>query len=201
MKKDLLSVRDLSNSEIDSIYKEAAKIKKNRKSGISYTPLQGKTMAMIFHKVSTRTRVSFQSGLFQMGGLAIDLSVNNLQISRGETLADTARTLSRYVDALLIRTYKHGLLEEIAAYATIPVINGLTDQFHPIQILSDLFTIKEKKGKLNDIKVAYIGDGNNIANSWLNMSAVMGFNLAVSCPKGFEPNTSILEQTTLDVAE
>ncbi|MGA1824762.1 MAG: ornithine carbamoyltransferase [bacterium] len=201
MKRDLLSVSDLSSSEIDSIYKEAAKIKERRKNDISYTPLQGKTMAMIFHKVSTRTRVSFQSGLFQMGGLAIDLVANNLQMSRGETLADTARTLSRYVDALLIRTYKHDLLEEIATYATIPVINGLTDQFHPIQILSDLFTIREKKGTLDDLKVAYIGDGNNIAHSWLNMCAVKGFNLTVSCPKGFEPNTSILEQTTLDVAE
>ncbi|MGA1868793.1 MAG: ornithine carbamoyltransferase [bacterium] len=201
MKRDLLSIRDLSDSEINKLYKEATKIKRNKTKGISYTPLQGKTMAMIFHKVSTRTRVSFQAGLFQLGGLAIDLPVNNLQMSRGESLADTARTLSRYVDAILVRTYKHSLLEEIAAYATIPVINGLTDQFHPVQILSDLFTIKEKKGSIDGIKVVYIGDGNNIANSWLNMSAVMGFNLAISCPKGFEPNTAILEHATIDVAQ
>jgi len=201
MKKDLLSIRDLTKAEINNLIKLTSEVKKKQNQKVPYTPLKGKTMAMIFHKVSTRTRVSFQVGLFQLGGLALDLSTNNLQLSKGETLADTAKVLSRYVDAILIRTYKHSFIEEIAAYASVPVINGLTDLLHPIQILSDLFTIKEKKGTLDDIKVAYIGDGNNIANSWLNACALMGFYLTISSPKGFEPNISILEQATLDAEE
>ena len=201
MTRDLLSIRDMTKDEINDLIEDTAEVKKKQYKKIPYTPLSGKTMAMIFHKVSTRTRVSFQVGLFQLGGLALDLSINNLQISKGETLADTAKVLSKYVDAILIRTYKHSFIEEISAYSSVPVINGLTDLLHPIQILSDLFTIKEKKGTIENIKVAYIGDGNNIANSWLNACAVMGFDLKISSPKGFEPNMSILEEATVDASE
>jgi ornithine carbamoyltransferase len=161
-----------------------------------YRPLTGKTLGMIFDKSSTRTRISFEVGMFQLGGIALFLSSRDTQIGRGETIPDTARIMSRYLDGIMIRTYAQEAVEEFARYATIPVINGLTDLLHPCQILSDLFTIMEKKGTYEGLKIAYIGDGNNVANSWLNAAARLPFRLALACPENYAPNPFILKRAS-----
>ncbi|MGA1876258.1 MAG: ornithine carbamoyltransferase [bacterium] len=196
MKKDLLSIHDLDPKDIESLFPLSADLKMRRRRGYhdEYKPLRGKTLAMIFHKASTRTRISFEAGMFQLGGSALYLHANDLQMGRGESLADTARILSRYVDGILIRTYRQEEVEELSRFASIPVINGLTDKLHPCQILSDLFTIQEKKGRLTDLKIAYIGDGNNIANSWLYAAAKMNLHLWIACPAGYEPNTEVVKE-------
>lgn len=190
--KDLLSISNLTLSELKEIWQLAAELKQKHKRGTQYIPLQGKTLAMIFQKPSTRTRISFEVGMYQLGGQAIFLSIQEIQLNRGETIADTAKILSRYVHGILIRTFSQAEVEELAAEASIPVINGLTDLLHPCQIIADLFTIQEKKGDLKGIKVAYIGDGNNIAHSWLNGAAKTGVNLTISTPKGYEPQPEII---------
>jgi ornithine carbamoyltransferase len=171
----------------------AIKLKKDLKKGISKPLLKNKTLAMIFQKPSTRTRVSFEIGMFQLGGYALNLSAQDLQLSRGETIRDTAMTLSRYADILMARVYEHNTIEELAKNSSIPVINGLSNSFHPCQILADLMTITEKKGKLEGLKLAWIGDGNNVCNSMLYGCSKVGISVSVATPKGFEPIPSIVK--------
>ncbi len=196
MKKDLLSVYDLDRSDVSVIFDNATKLKKFQKQGKAHTPLKGKTLGMIFDKSSTRTRISFEVGMYQLGGVALFLSSRDTQLGRGESVADTARILSRYLDGIMIRTYSQELVEEFASHATIPVINGLTDREHPCQILSDIFTIMEKKGGFDGLKIAYVGDGNNIANSWIYAAAKLPLHLSIACPEGYEPDNYILERGT-----
>lgn len=194
MKKDLLTLHELSREDIRMIMERSADLKHKNKSGTPYQPLKGKTLGMIFEKSSTRTRVSFEVGIFQLGGQALFLSSRDLQLGRGESIADTASVLSRYIDGIVIRTFKQSDVEELASVADIPVINGLTDLLHPCQILADLFTIKERRAELDGLKVAYVGDGNNMANSWLYGAAKLGINLSVSCPVGYEPDERIIRE-------
>ncbi|HEB71381.1 MAG TPA: ornithine carbamoyltransferase [Nitrospirae bacterium] len=191
MKRDLLRVADLNRTDIEWLFKVAARLKKERIEGVSHRHLEGKTLGMVFHKSSTRTRISFEVGMVQLGGHPIFLEGKRLQMSRGETVADTARIFSRYLDALVIRTYSQAEVDELASVATIPVINALTDMFHPCQILADLFTIAEKRGSLDGVRVAYVGDGNNVANSWLLGASIMGMSLCVATPKGYEPDSEV----------
>jgi ornithine carbamoyltransferase len=194
MKKDLLSLYDLDPADFAVIFEKAARLKKKQKAGEVHQPLKGKTLGMIFDKSSTRTRLSFEVGMFQLGGLAIFLSSRDTQIARGENIHDTARIMSRYLNGVMIRTYAQESVEEFALHAEIPVINGLTDLLHPCQILSDLFTILEKKGTYEGLKIAYIGDGNNVANSWLNAAARLPIRLALACPEGYDPDAFIFER-------
>jgi len=189
-KRDFLAIPDLSKAEIGALFDSAALMKRG---GYTDRPLAGKTLGMIFTKSSTRTRVSFEVGTFQLGGHALFLSSRDIQIGRGEPIKDTARVLSRYVDGIMIRTFAHADVEELARYASIPVINGLTDLLHPCQVLTDLFTMREHVGGWDGKVVAWIGDGNNMANSWLNAAAVLGFELRLACPEGYEPNHDIFD--------
>jgi len=193
MKKDLVRISDLERSDVDYIFCRAKELKKWQKEGVPYKPLAGKTLGMIFDKSSTRTRLSFEVGMYQLGGLAIFLSSRDTQLGRGETIADTARIMSRYLDAVMIRTFSQEMVEEFARWATIPVINGLTDLLHPCQILSDIFTILEKRGSYENVTVAYIGDGNNVANSWLEAACVLPIRVVMACPAGYEPNETIFQ--------
>lgn len=188
MKRDLLSVKDLL-SDMNEVLTLAQNLKegKIRKDGM----LKGKTLAMIFEKPSTRTRVSFEVGMAQLGGHALYLSPKDLQLGRGETIADTARVLSKYVNAIMYRAFSHDALLELAKHASVPVINGLDDVEHPCQIVADLLTILEKKGGFKGIKMAYVGDGNNVCNSLLLGAAIVGLNFVVACPSGYEPNKDI----------
>jgi len=193
MKKDLITIYDLTKAEIEAILQKAAGLKEMQRQGKPYQPLAGKTLAMIFEKPSTRTRVSFEVGMFQLGGHALSLNPQETQLGRGEAIADTARVLSRYVDGIMIRTFAQERVEEMARFATIPVINGLSDLLHPCQILSDIFTMTEKLGhQYGGLKIAYVGDGNNVANSWINGALRLGFDLWLACPPGYEPNARIL---------
>ena len=194
MKKDFLSVYDLTRKDFDRIFSHAATLKAMLKDGIIYQPLAGKTLGMIFDKSSTRTRLSFEAGMYQLGGLAIYLNSRDTQLGRGETIADTARIVSRYLDAVMIRTFAQESVEEFARHADIPVINGLTDLMHPCQIVSDLFTIVEKIGTYEGLKIAYVGDGNNMANSWIDAAVKLPFKLTLACPKGYDPDARILER-------
>lgn len=194
MKKDLLTIGELTQDDIEKIIEGSALLKEKQKRWEPYCPLIGKTLGMFFDKPSTRTRVSFEVGIYQLGGQAIYLIPQDLQIVRGESLADTARVLSRYLDAILMRTFSQKMVEEMAAYSSIPVINGLTDTHHPCQALSDLFTIKEKKGRLKGLKLCYIGDGNNVANSLIEASVKVGINISVACPEGYEPDKEIVKK-------
>ncbi len=194
MKKDLLSIYDLDAVDVEAILARALRLKKLLKEGTSYTPLHGKTLGLIFDKSSTRTRLSFEVGIFQLGGMPTFLSPRDIQLGRGETIADTARVMSRYLDGVVIRTFAHELVEEFASMATIPVINGLTDLLHPCQTLSDLFTIKEVKGSCEGLKIAYVGDGNNMTNSWINAATKLPFYLSIACPSGYDPDTFILKR-------
>jgi ornithine carbamoyltransferase len=182
---------DFTRAELDDLLELADRLKRGRADG---RPLTGRTLAMLFAKRSTRTRVSFEVGMYQLGGHALFLSSQDLQLGRGETIADTARVLSRYVDGIMIRTFEHREVEELAEHATVPVINGLTDLLHPCQVLADLMTAREEVTKdLTELRVAWIGDGNNMANSWLNAARVYGFELRLACPEGYEPDERILE--------
>ena len=201
MKKDLLSIYELETTDFDRIWEKAARLKKLLKEGKEHASLKGKTLGMIFDKSSTRTRISFEVGMYQLGGIALFLNSRDTQIGRGETIADSARMMSRYLNGIMIRTFAQTSVEEFARYATIPVINGLTDLSHPCQILSDLFTIKEKKGSYERLKIAYIGDGNNIANSWIEAAAKLPIQLALACPKGYEPNREIMTKCAKQARE
>lgn len=193
--KDLLTLNELSKSELLGILDNAIKLKKDLKKGISKPILKNKTLAMIFQKPSTRTRVSFETGMFQLGGHALNLSADDLQLKRGETIEDTAKTLSRYVDIIMARVYSHDEVEILAKNSTVPVINGLSDSFHPCQILADLMTIKEKKKKLEGLKLAWIGDGNNVCNSMIYGCAKTSIDVTIATPKGYEPNSDIIKES------
>ena len=192
MKKDLLSVYELDSADFEKIFAKAGRLKKALKQGRPHTSLKGKTLGMIFDKSSTRTRISFEVGMYQLGGIALFLNSRDTQIGRGEIIADSARMMSRYLNGIMIRTYAQDSVEDFARYASIPVINGLTDLLHPCQILSDLFTIIEKKGSYEGLKIAYIGDGNNIANTWIEAAARLPFELALACPEGYDPDIHIM---------
>jgi len=191
MKKDLLTISDLSIEEILILIDRGLEIK--RAGRHVSTSLAGYTLGLIFDKASTRTRVSFETAMFRLGGQTLFLSRSDTQMSRDETDEDTARVLSRYLDALAIRTYSQELVQDMARYAHIPVINALTDLYHPCQVLSDLMTIKEKRGALNGMKVAWIGDGNNVAHSWINAAHIMGFEMVLACPSGYHPLPEVME--------
>jgi ornithine carbamoyltransferase len=193
--KDLLTLNELSKNELLGIIEDAIKLKKDLKKGISKPLLKNKTLAMIFQKPSTRTRVSFETGMFQMGGHALNLSSDDLQLKRGETIEDTAKTLSRYVDIIMARVYSHDEVEILAKNATVPVINGLSDSFHPCQILADLMTIKEKKKKLSGLQIAWIGDGNNVCNSMIYGCAKASIDINIATPKGYEPNQNVIKES------
>lgn len=197
--KNLLSIHDLSEEDVQEILETAAKLKAEQKAGIPHPLLKGKTLAMIFEKSSTRTRVSFETGIFQLGGQGIFLSTRDIQLGRGEPVKDTARVLARYVDGIMIRTYAQSEVEEFAQYADVPVINALTDLLHPCQVLTDLLTMQEYKGKnLKGLHFAYIGDGNNMANSYLYGCAKAGIHCTIACPKGYEPNKDVLAKALED---
>ena len=195
MKKDLLSFAGMTPADFEGIWLRTARLKNDLQEGRDHASLKGKTLGMIFDKSSTRTRISFEVGMYQLGGIALFLNSRDTQIGRGETLADSARMMSCYLDAIMIRTFAQESVEELARYASIPVINGLTDLLHPCQILADLFTIKEKKESYDGVKVAYIGDGNNVANSWIEAASCLPFNLSLACPEGYEPDVGILEES------
>jgi ornithine carbamoyltransferase len=190
---NLLSIFELEKKVIDELIERAGALKERHKAGIPYNPLRGKTLGLIFEKASTRTRVSFETAMGHLGGSAIFISHRDSQIGRGEPIKDTARVMSRYVDAVVIRTFGHEIIQEYASFSTVPVINGLTDLHHPCQVLADLLTIVEKKGSLDGVKVAWIGDGNNMANSWIEASLRLGFELRLACPEGYEPSKEMLK--------
>ena len=192
MKKDLLSMIDVRD-EVPLLLDMASNIKEWLRTGQPYEPLRGRTLGMIFEKSSTRTRVSFEVGMTQLGGHAIFLSPRDMQMGRGETVADTARTLSRFVDAIVYRAFDWKVVRELAEHATVPVINALDDREHPCQIMADLLTIREKKGSLERLKLAYVGDGNNVCNSLLLGSAFVGMDMTAACPKGFAPDQELHE--------
>jgi ornithine carbamoyltransferase len=189
--RDFLAIPDYSREELLALFDLAERMRKGEYKG---KPLAGKSLAMIFMKASTRTRVSFEVGAWQLGGHALFLSPRDVQLGRGEPIADTARVLSRYVDGIMIRTFAHSEVEELAKYADVPVINGLTDLLHPCQILADLLTIRQHLGSIDGRKVAWIGDGNNMANSWINAAYRLGFDLTLACPEGYDPDRTILER-------
>ncbi len=189
--RDFLAIPDLSRAELDALLDLADRM---RRGDYRAKPLAGKSLAMIFMKSSTRTRVSFEVGAFQLGGHALFLSPRDVQLGRGEPIADTARVLSRYVDGIMIRTFAHADVEELARYATVPVINGLTDLLHPCQVLADVLTIRQQLGTYEGKRVAWIGDGNNMANSWINAAYRLGFELTLACPEGYDPDRAILDR-------
>lgn len=196
--KHLISLFDISVEDFENIFNTSAKLKHELKNGIPHHILKGKSLGMIFSKSSTRTRVSFEVGMYQLGGYPIFLNSNDIQLGRGETVYDTANVLSRYIDGIMIRTFKHDDVVDLAKYGTIPIINGLTDLMHPCQILADLFTVMEKKGRLKGLKMAYIGDGNNVANSLLHGCAKVGMDISIAAPKGYECDGLIIEQAKAD---
>ncbi|MEK3855505.1 ornithine carbamoyltransferase [Cytobacillus sp. FSL H8-0458] len=198
--KDFLTLADFSAEEIKGLLERAKQLKEAHLQGAETSILKGKILGMIFEKSSTRTRVSFEAGMLQLGGHALYLNSQDLQLGRGESIADTAKVLSQYVDAIMIRTFSHEKIQELAYHADIPVINGLTDLYHPCQALADLLTIEEKNGELKGQNLAYIGDGNNVAHSLMIASAKMGINFTIACPEGYEPNQSVLQQS-LEFAE
>jgi ornithine carbamoyltransferase len=191
MVRHFLAIPDFTREELDRLFVLAEAM---RNGAYAKRPLEGKSLAMIFMKSSTRTRVSFEVGTYQLGGHALFLSPRDVQLGRGEPIADTARVLSRYVDGIMIRTFAHADIEELAKHASVPVINGLTDLLHPCQVLADLLTVRQAFGSIDEARVAWIGDGNNMANSWLNAAYRFGFELRLACPEGYEPNAQILER-------
>lgn len=193
MKRDLLKLLDLSREEIQEILDVADQMKFSQKHGLSHDYLQGKVLAMIFEKNSTRTRVSFETGMYQLGGHAIFLSGKESQIGRGEPIADTARVLDRYCDGIMIRTFAQAEVEELAQHTAIPVINGLTDFAHPCQVLADLMTVRERMTRLEGLKLCFIGDGNNMANSLIVGGLKCGMNVSVACPEGYDPDPQVLD--------
>jgi len=194
MKRDLLTILDLSREEIEALLARAWELKALHRQGQKHMPLQGRTLAMIFDKPSTRTRVSFEAGMAQLGGATIYLERGQTQLSRAEPVSDTARVLSRYVDALVVRTFGQAVLEEFARHAAIPVINGLTDTHHPCQVLGDLMTVAERFGSVEGLKVAWVGDGNNVANSWITAALRLDLALYLACPRDYEPDAELLRQ-------
>ena len=189
--RDFLAIPDFTRAELDAVLALAERM---RRREYTARPLAGRTLAMIFMKSSTRTRVSFEAGTFQLGGHALFLSPRDVQLGRGEPVADTARVLSRYVDGIMIRTFAHADVEELARHATVPVINGLTDWLHPCQVMADVLTMRQHLGTYEGKRVAWIGDGNNMANSWINAAWRFGFDLALACPEGYDPDMALVER-------
>lgn len=194
MKKDFLCLSDWDFDALEGIFSLAKDLKSKQKSGEKHALLAGKTLGMLFEKSSTRTRVSFEVGMFQLGGHALFLSSGNTQMGRGEPIKDTARCMARYVDGVMIRTYSQEAVEEFASFSDIPVINGLTDLYHPCQVMADLLTVIEHRSRYRDLTYCWIGDGNNMANSWINAAAVFGFELKVATPAGYEPDAMVKER-------
>ncbi|OCC15864.1 Ornithine carbamoyltransferase [Dissulfuribacter thermophilus] len=193
--RHFLRVLDLNKDEILRILEGGFRLKRQKKAGIQPFPATGKSLGLLFEKPSTRTRVSFEAAMFNLGGQVTFMSSRDLQLTRGEPIKDTARVLSRYLDCVVIRTFGQAVVEEFAKWSTIPVINGLTDEHHPCQVLSDIMTVIECKGhNVEDLKIAWVGDGNNVCHSWIELSARLGFELKIACPKGFEPDETILAQ-------
>lgn len=200
--KDMLSIHDLSVDDFEEILALAAELKAMQKAGVKHHILEGKTLGMIFEKSSTRTRVSFETGMYQLGGQALFLSNRDLQLGRGEPIKDTARVLSRYLDGIMIRTYGHDRAQELAQWAKIPVINALTDLLHPCQVLTDMLTIREHKGKnLKDLKMVYVGDGNNMTNSFLYGAAKAGMNFVAATPEDYRPDAEVYKNALEDAKE
>lgn len=197
--KNLLTLAELTPKEFVGLIDNSIKLKKELKKGGNKPVLKNKTLTMIFQKPSTRTRVSFEIGMYQLGGYAVNLSSNDMQLSRGESIEDTAKTLSRYTDCIMARVYDHELIEKLSEHASIPVINGLSDSFHPCQILADFMTIKEKKKKLKGLKIAWVGDGNNVCNSMIYGAALSGIDMSIATPKGFEPIKSVVKEAKKSV--
>jgi ornithine carbamoyltransferase len=199
--RDFISIHDFTTEEIQYMLKVGAELKKMQKQGITHHYLAGKTLGMIFQKSSTRTRVAFEVGMYQLGGHALFLSPRDIQLGRGETIKDTAQVLSRMLDGIMIRTFAHEEVLELAHWADIPVINGLTDLLHPTQVIGDLMTIKEHKGELNGLKLAFVGDGNNVAHSLLFGGAKVGMDVVIASPSGYEPDAEILAKARQDAAQ
>ena len=197
--KNLLTLAELTPKEFVGLIDHSIKLKKELKKGGNKPILKNKTLTMIFQKPSTRTRVSFEIGMYQLGGYAVNLSSNDMQLSRGESVEDTAKTLSRYTDCIMARVYEHKLLEKLSKHASVPVINGLSDSFHPCQILADFMTIKEKKKKLKGLKIAWVGDGNNVCNSMIYGAALSGIDMSIATPKGFEPIKTVVKESKKSV--
>ena len=193
MKKDFLALSQFTKAELDAMFALCKDLKAKTKSGVEHHLLKGKSLAMIFEKSSTRTRISFEVGMYQLGGHPLFISSKDSQMGRGEPIKDTARVMARYCDGVMIRTFAQETVEEFAKYASIPVINGLTDLHHPCQIMADVFTVIEHKGSYDGLKFAWIGDGNNMANSWIEAAAIFGFDLTLACPEGYDPNPQVLE--------
>ena len=193
MKKDLISLAELSRLEVEELLARAAALKQAHQAGETDASLRGQTLAMMFEKPSLRTRVTFETGMAQLGGTAIYLTPTDIQLGARETVGDIARNLSRWVDLIMARTYAHSVLEELAEAATVPVINGLTDLLHPCQVLADAQTLQEHFERIDGLKVAFVGDGNNVANSWLNLAAVFNLDFRLACPNGYQPTPEILE--------
>ena len=198
MAKHLLQLSDFTKEELYAYINRAFVLKQEAQTGIRHTQLTGKTIALIFEKASTRTRVSFEAAMYGLGGQVIFLSAKETQLARSEPLKDTARVMSRYVDGLVVRTFGQEVVTELASYSTIPVINALTDRFHPCQVLSDVMTVIEKKGQMNNLKVVWVGDGNNMANSWVQAAVRFGFQLVLACPEGYDPHADILREAELE---
>src|SRR5712692_2192937 len=190
-KRDLLSLKDLTRAEIDKIFSLTRRLKREQKRGSPHPILAGKTLAMVFEKPSLRTRVTFETGIFQLGGHAVFLGPEEIQLGVLEIAADCARNLSRWVDLIVMRTFSQQNLEEVAIHATVPVINGLTDLFHPCQVLADCFTLLEHKGALDGLKIAFLGDGNNMVHTWMQAAEKFPFSFSVACPKGYEPDAEV----------
>ncbi len=196
--KDLLDVATMPRKQVLDLLQLATSLKNKQRQGTPHRLLVGKTLGLLFQKPSTRTRVSFEAGMNQLGGHALVLPMGDIQLSRGETVSDTARVLSRYLDGIVIRTYDHSIVEEWATEAMMPVINGLTDHSHPCQALSDLLTIREIKGRLKGISLAYIGDGNNVANSLIEAGAKMGMRVVIGCPSGYQPDQRVIDRARME---
>lgn len=190
-----LTVSDLERETLTTLIDRAIKLKRHFQDGFNYRPATGKVLGMMFEKPSTRTRISFEAAMYHLGGDVIFMPARDLQLRRGEPLKDTAKVLERYLDCLVVRTFGQSIVEELARWSNIPIINGLTDQHHPCQILSDLMTVVEEKGKdLSSLKIAWVGDGNNMAQSWIQAAAKLGFNLTLACPEGYLPDRSIMDK-------
>lgn len=192
MPNHLLSLQDFTGEELSALIARAIELKQERKKGVVHNQLAGKTVALIFEKPSTRTRVSFEAAMYGLGGQVLFLSGRDTQLSRSEPLKDTSRVMSRYVDGMVVRTFGQNVVDELAEYASIPVINALTDLHHPCQILSDIMTVIEHKGAIENLKIAWVGDGNNMANSWIHAASKIGFELVLACPEGYEPDAEIM---------
>ena len=200
MARHLLSLADFSGAELVALIDRALVLKRERREGIRHRDLEGRTIALVFEKPSTRTRVSFEAAMYGLGGQVIYLSSRDTQLARNEPLKDMARVMARYVDGLVVRTFGQQIVEELARYSDVPVINALTDLHHPCQVLSDLMTVIEHKGKLDKLKVAWVGDGNNMANSWIQAAARLGFALTLACPEDYDPDMEILKAARVDAA-